>query len=131
MIVFSDRSRAIGCDPMMNGRPLATRYIRNDDFLPLEMEGLDENAGIASEPLCHNYVSETTLPDIGSFGRHAQAAYLLDTVLLAVDAEILDETRWSQIYTLHYTLQTLLSTIMEQVGGRWGAYCGATSLTVT
>jgi hypothetical protein len=78
-----------------------------------------------------NFVSATTLPDVGTFGRHAQAAYLLDRVMLAVDVDILDERGWVELYKLHDTLQLLLSTIMEQVGGRWGVYCGATALTIT
>jgi hypothetical protein len=115
----------------MTGRPLATRYIRDDDFLPLEGEDLDEGAGNILDPVFRNYVSAITLPDVGTFGRHAQAAYLLDRVLLAVDAEFLEGSRWTELYTLHNTLQTLLSVVMEQVGGRWGVYCGATAVTVT
>lgn len=114
----------------MNGRPLATRYIRDDDFLPLEREDLDEGAGNSAEPIFRNFVSATTLLDVGTFGRHAQAAYLLDRVLLAVDAHEFDEARWAELYNLDHTLQPLLSTIMEQVGGRWGVYCGATALVI-
>src|ERR1700744_4058197 len=98
---YSDFLRAIGCDPLMNGRPLATRYIRDDDFLPLEREDLEDNVGATLDPMFRNYVSAITLPDVGTFGRHAQAAYLLDRVLLAVDADIFDESRWAEMYTLH------------------------------
>ena len=115
----------------MNGRPLATRYIRGNDFLPLEREDLDEGAEIIPEPMFRNFVSAITLPDVGTFGRHAQAAYLLDRVLLAVDADDLNETRWAELYNLDHILQPLLSTIMEQAGGRWGIYCGATALVMT
>jgi hypothetical protein len=115
----------------MNGRPLATRYIRDDDYMPLEGKDLDEDVGDTAEPFLRYFVSATTLPGVGTFGRHAQAAYLLDRALLAVDADELDETRWSELYILDHTLQPLLGTIMEQVGGRWGVYCGATAMVIT
>lgn len=115
----------------MNGRPLATRYIRDDDYMPLEGKDLDEGVGYTAEPVLRYFVSATTLPGVGTFGRYAQAAYLLDRVLLTVDADDLDETRWSELYNLDHTLQPLLSTIMEQVGGRWGVYCGATAMVIT
>jgi hypothetical protein len=127
----ADCSRIIGCEPQMNGRPLATRYIRDDDYMPVELEDLDDGFGDITESVPRYFVSATALPGVGTFGRHAQAAYLLDRVLLAVDVDELDDTRWSELCILDHTLQPLLSTIMEQVGGRWGVYCGATAMVIT
>lgn len=121
----------IGCEPQMYGRPLATRYIRDSDYLPLELEDLDEGFDDTIELEPRYFVSATTLPDVGTFGRHAQAAYLLDRVLLVVDADKLDEARWAELYKLDHTLQPLLGSIMEQVGGRWGVYWGATAMVIT
>ena len=115
----------------MNGRPLATRYIREDDCMPLEVGDLDESTGQPTESILRYFVSATMLPDVGTFGRHAQAAYLLDRVLLAVDIDELDEARWAELYNLDHTLQPLLGSVMEQVGGRWGAYCNATAMVIT
>jgi hypothetical protein len=42
--------RAIGCDSQMHGRPLATRPIRDDDYLPLEPEFLDGSRRDVMEP---------------------------------------------------------------------------------
>jgi hypothetical protein len=95
------------------------------------MEDLDEGAGSLPDPMFRNLVSATTLPSVGTYGRHAQAAYLLDRVLLAVDTDVVDDMRWGELYILDHMLQALLATVMEQVGGRWGVYCGATAMILT
>jgi hypothetical protein len=115
----------------MRGRPLATRYIRDDDYLPLESDDLDESTADILDPTFRYFVSATSLPGVGSFGRQAQATYLLDKVLQRVDVEALDETTWWELYHLDRELQALLSIIMEQASGKWGVYCGATSMTIT
>jgi hypothetical protein len=117
----------------MGGRPLATRYIRDDDFLPIELHDLDEGAGNPVDSMFRNHVSAIALPDVGTFGRHAQAAYLLDRVLPAVNVDVIDHSKWAAelISSAHDTLERLLSTVMGQAGGRWGVYCGATAMMVT
>ena len=123
--------RIIGSELQMRGRPLTTRYTRDDDYLPLESNDLDETTADILEPTFRYFISATSLPGVGTFGREAQAAYLLDKVLQRVEVEVLDETTWWELYHLDRELQALLSTIMEQVSGRWGIYCGATSMTIT
>lgn len=123
--------RGIGCEPQINGRPLATRFIQEDEYLPLESEDLDHKIN-GAEPIFRYFVSATSLPSVGTFGREAQAAYLLDRVLVAVDVgDEVDGAKWEELYALDNMLQPFLSTLMEQVGGRWGFYCGATAKTIT
>jgi hypothetical protein len=121
----------VGCEVETGGRPLATRYIRKDDYMPLESEDLEETVQYMAHPTFRYYVSATALPNIGSFGRQAQAAYLLDRVLLVTDTEVLDEARWAELSNLDQALQELLGTVMEQVAGRLEVYCGATALAIT
>jgi len=112
----------------MHGRPIATRPIREDDYLPLEPVELDENRDGMMEPTFRYFVSATSLPGVGSFGREAQATYLFDKVRLAIEA---GQTSESSLYPLGLELQSLLGMIMAQAGGRWGYYCGATQMTIS
>jgi hypothetical protein len=128
---FADTDRNIACEPLINGRPLATPYIREDDFLPLESADMQAATLHLEEPIFRQFVSNVTLPWIGYFGRKAQAAYLLDRVFLAVDAEELDYERLEELFQLDKILQPFLGLVMEQVGGRWGVCCGANSFVIT
>ncbi|PMD47959.1 hypothetical protein L207DRAFT_523299 [Hyaloscypha variabilis F] len=120
--------RIIGCDAQMHGRPLATRPIRDDDYLPLEPEFLDGSRSDMMEPTFRYFVSAISLPGVGPFGREAQATYLLDRVRMVIEA---GQTSEHTLYPLGCELQNLLGTVMEQVAGRWGIYCGATQLLIS
>lgn len=111
----------------MRGRPLATRPIREDDYLPLESYDLDRNADELLEPTFRYFVSATSLPGVGTFGREAQATYLFDRVRLSIEGGELS----SNAYHIGRDLQNLLAVVMEQVAGRWGIYCGATQMLIT
>jgi hypothetical protein len=123
--------RGIGCEPQVSGRPLATRYIRENNYLPLESGDLDDPNMDLVEPIFRHLASTTTLADVGTFGREAQATYLLDRVLVAVDGDEIDDSKLVEIFALDALLQPFLSMVMEQVGGRWGFYCGANSMAIT
>lgn len=112
----------------MHGRPLATRPIRDDDYLPLEPELLDGSRHDLMGPTFRYFVSAISLPGVGSFGREAQATYLLDRVRIVIEA---GQTSEHSLYPLGCELQNLLGTVMEQVSGRWGIYCGATQMLIS
>ncbi|KAH9215266.1 hypothetical protein DL95DRAFT_446019 [Leptodontidium sp. 2 PMI_412] len=119
--------RVISCNPRMNGRPLATRPIRENDYLPLEPEEMDRG-GSFSQPTFRYFVSATSLPGVGSFGREAQATYLYDRVRYSIET---GESVVCKLYQLGRDLQGLLAAVMEQLDGRWGIYCGATQMLIT
>ncbi|KAE8442215.1 hypothetical protein EG329_003744 [Mollisiaceae sp. DMI_Dod_QoI] len=120
--------RVIGCDPQMHGRPLATRPIREDDYLPLESYDLDRDSNDLLEPTFRYFVSATSLPGVGTFGREAQATYLFDRVRLALES---GDAMANNLYHIGRDLQNLLAVVMEQVAGRWGVFCGATQMLIT
>lgn len=111
----------------MNGRPLATRPIRENDYLPLEPEEIDVGRNSA-QPTFRYFVSATQLPKVGSFGREAQATYLYDKVRVSIET---GESVVAKLYHLGRELQGLLAVVMEQLDGRWGIYCGATQMLIT
>jgi hypothetical protein len=120
--------RTLSIDPQVNGRPLATRPIRDDDYLPIEMEDMEAGLPAITTPEMRYFVSATTLSDIGTFAREAQATYMFDKVRLAIEA---GNTSAYYLYPLGREIQTILSTLMEQAAGRWGVYCGATQMIIT
>ncbi len=111
----------------MNGRPLATRSIQESDYLPLEPEQMGANAGNLLEPTFRYFVSATSLPGVGSFGREAQAAYLYDRVRLSIE---MGAPVASELYHFGRDLQSLLAVVMGQVNGQLGIYSGAIQLLI-
>ena len=111
----------------MNGRPLATRTVREHDYLPLEPEQMDRG-GKDSHPTFRYFVSATSLPGVGSFGREAQAIYLFDRVRFSIET---GESVVAKLYHLGRDLQGLLAVVMEQLDGGWGQYCGAIQMLIT
>lgn len=92
--------------------------------LPSELEVLDPNPGIDI-----NYTRPQTLASwnnesVRSFGREAQATYLLTHVLESM--KIGDpKARHEALSNIDADLQQFLSFVMKQVGGSWGFCCGA------
>lgn len=68
--------------------------------------------------------------NVGSFGRHAQIAYLSDS--LRNSRSILHQaTRITELSKVDDQLQELLSTVMEQGNNvSWAHYCGAISTSI-
>jgi len=79
-------------------------------------------------PSYRYFVSATQLPNVGSFGREAQATYLYDKVRFSIET---GESVVAKLYHLGRELQGLLAVVMEQLDGRWGTYCGATQMLIT
>lgn len=74
-------------------------------------------------------VSPLTFGGVGSFGREAQAAYLLDRVLSAIKiADI--EVKQAELSRIDGELQSFLSIVMDQCGGTWGLYCGSIAIII-
>jgi hypothetical protein len=111
----------------MGGRPFATRSIRDEDYLPLEYTDLAGEIDHSMSPVFRYFVSAISLPGVGPFGREAQAIYLMDKVKRAVDSMQIDD---HTLVALGYELQTLLSTVIDQVGGKWSGFCGATQVLI-
>jgi hypothetical protein len=78
-------------------------------------------------PVFRYYVSAISLPGVGPFGREAQGIYLMDKVRRVVDSMNIDD---NTLVALGCELQTLLSTVIDQVGGRWSGFCGATQALI-
>jgi hypothetical protein len=106
----------------MEGRPLATRSIREEEYLPLEAEEMAGTAPVMS-PRYRYFVSAITLPNIGTFGRECQSTYILGKAQTAVQEANFNQDK---LMTLGLEMQSLLSTVMNQTAGRWGPYHGAT-----
>ena len=121
-------SRLISCDQASSDRPLATRLVRDDDYLPLESDDLDNGDKDSLDPTFRYLVSATSLPGVGEFGREAQAAYLFDKMRMIVQAS--DTTRY-KLYHMGREFQGLLGMVMEQAAGRCGSYCGASQIIIT
>lgn len=105
----------------MEDRPLATRPIADDDYLPLEASDLAGDSA-SMEPRYRYYVSGSSNINIGTFGRECQAIYVLGKVQVAIEDDDFDETN---LMELGRETQGLLSTVMNQADGRWGHYSGA------
>jgi tRNA(Leu) C34 or U34 (ribose-2'-O)-methylase TrmL len=74
-------------------------------------------------PQYRYFVSATTLPNVGTFGRECQAVYILGKVRTAVQDVDFNQDK---LMTLGREMQGLLSTVMNQTAGRWSHYSGAT-----
>lgn len=67
--------------------------------------------------------------NIGSFGREAQATYLLQRVFNIMTT---DDTKaiLEEILILDADIQTFLGIVMNQSGGTWGLCCGSVAITI-
>lgn len=66
---------------------------------------------------------------VGSFGREAQAAYLLHRVFQIMnidDPEIIQKSAAE----LDKDLQKFAGIVMKQAGGVWGFYCGVNAMAI-
>ncbi|KAF4617954.1 hypothetical protein G7Y89_g15028 [Cudoniella acicularis] len=121
--------RIIALSPDMADRPLATRTIHDDDYLPLEPDDLGAEIGRPVNPLVrYRYpVSATSLPSMGSFAREAQATYLMQKVRNVIDS---GQVFGDHLISVGSELQSLLGTVMSQTTGRSGEYSGALQMLI-
>ena len=122
-------SRTFFCEITSQCQPFATEFPSMGDHLPSEIELLDRNESADIKPMMSLPVSALTSGGIGSFGRQAQAAYLLDQLLTAI--KIIDiEVKQAELFRIDGELQSFLSIVINQCRGTWGLYCGSIAMTI-
>lgn len=93
--------------------------------MPFDLEDLDHK-----EIIPNRTISSLDLPEIGGFGRLAQAAFLLDEVLKALQIEDID-SRLVNLDAIDAALQKYLAVVMRQCHEALGGfYCGAIALAI-
>lgn len=121
--------RTIFCDIAVTEQPLVTIIPAGDAHLPVELSIMERSdfQGVESVP----YVSVSYLSSVHveSFGRAAQAAWLLDQVIKAFDISIID-TRLFQLQGLDSSLQSFLAALMQQCNGGRKIFCEAIAITI-
>ncbi|KAJ5496665.1 hypothetical protein N7463_008652 [Penicillium fimorum] len=120
--------RTFLCELAIVNQPLGSMMPARDDRLPLEPAILDQRnpataltSGVAIQALNSSQV--------GSFGRAAQAAWLLDGVLQALSMADPDQ-KHAHLTECNRTLQSFLAVIMQQHGGNYGMLCVPIALTI-
>ena len=97
------------------------------DDLPFEYEVLDQTPdNIHSE---YKSLTDWSNKTVGSFGRSAQATFLLSRTIVSMKIDDL-KARHSVLSDIDAQLQQLLSIVLKQAGGIWGPYCGAVAITL-
>ncbi|KAF2198505.1 hypothetical protein GQ43DRAFT_474482 [Delitschia confertaspora ATCC 74209] len=123
--------RTFFCDVTVAEQPLVSRMSGGDARLPIESGILEQVEFLGGESVPYVPVSYISAVDVGSFGRNAQAAWLLDQVLKVSDISNVD-TRMFQLQGLDTTLQTFLAALMQQCeGGQTDRYfCEAIAISI-
>ena len=97
------------------------------DDLPSEYEVLDQTPDtIHSE---YKSLADWSNKIVGSFGRSAQATFLLSRTIESMKIDEL-KVRHSVLSDIDAQLQQLLSILLKQGGGTCGPYCGAVAITL-
>ena len=123
--------RTFFCDITVTEQPLITPIPGGDARLPVEPGALEQADFLGGDSVPSVSVSQLSSVEVESFGRNAQAAWLLDHVLKAVAISNPD-TRMFQLQGLDSTLQTFLVALMQQGnGGQNGKYfCEAIAICI-
>lgn len=97
------------------------------DDLPSEYEVLEQTPDtIHSE---YRSLANWSNKTVGSFGRSAQATFLLSRTIVSMKIDDL-KARHSVSLDIDAQLQQLLSIVLKQGGGICGPYCGAVAITL-
>ena len=95
------------------------------DELPSEYEVLDQNPDtIHSE---YKSLANWSNKNVGSFGRSAQATFLLSRTIASMKIDDL-KARHSVLSDIDAEFQQLLSIVLKQGGAICGPYCGAVAI---
>ena len=98
-----------------------------EEDLPSEPEYLDRNpVTVYSE---HQPLADWNNESIGSFGRSAQATYLLSRVFESMKIDD-PKIRQEMLSTIDVNLQQLLGIVMKQCRGTWSPYCGSNAIII-
>ncbi|PYI19090.1 hypothetical protein BO99DRAFT_385527 [Aspergillus violaceofuscus CBS 115571] len=121
--------RTFLCELAVLNQPLASVMPAGDVHLPLESHTLNQDSptvALASSVAVH----ALDAPEIGGFGRAAQAAWLLEDVLRGLCFADPDRQR-GHLVECDRALQSFLAMLMQQNGGgSWGEFCVAIALTI-
>jgi hypothetical protein len=110
----------------MRDRPLASDPPGPDDYMPVNIDAWELCPGTV--PLFKQRLSDGETGPLSSysFGREAQACYLLSQTLAVTRLGM----RSCDIYPITARLQYFLKRLMDPETGTWGTFCGATSMTI-
>ncbi|KAB5545743.1 hypothetical protein GE09DRAFT_1132274 [Coniochaeta sp. 2T2.1] len=104
--------RMIYCDVTVSEQPLITTFPKYDVRLPTEPYLLERSSDTSGEPGSPLSVSCLFEEDIGSFGRSAQAAWLVDRVFQSFSVPDWD-TRLAQLHALDGEIQAFLTMLIH------------------
>jgi hypothetical protein len=118
--------RFISLEDQMRDRPLASQHPTLNDYLPVDVNAWESSPNTVS--LLGPRLDDGSMGLLGldTFGREAQACYLLSQTLELRHQRI--DTR--NVQTIATSLQRFLNLLMDPATGTWGTFCGATSLTI-
>ncbi|PLB49696.1 hypothetical protein P170DRAFT_409275 [Aspergillus steynii IBT 23096] len=122
--------RAFLCETDSIEQPMATVLPPGDTRLPIDRDMLDRGDFQSPGSIPNIPVSCLTTPDVGGFGRAAQASCLLDQVLKGLVAPDLN-TRLPLLESLDRSIQSLLAFVLNHRPERDSPYCTALSVTLS
>jgi hypothetical protein len=106
-----------------------TSISSGDARLPVDLSLLERNHSLDIETIPYTLGSSLTSADVESFGRAAQAAWLLEQVTKACENSNVN-TRLFQLQGLDATLQSFLVVLMEQCSPGQETFCEAIAITI-
>lgn len=109
-------------------QPLGSVMPTRDDCLPLEPSILDQMNPVGAVPP-RDSIQALTSPEVGGFGRSAQAAWLLDGVRQGLSMTDPDQKR-AHLTECDRTLRSFLAVVMQQHEGNYGIFCVPIALTI-
>lgn len=95
------------------------------DDLPAEYEVLDQTPDTNYSE--YKSLASSSNKTVGSFGRSAQATFLLSRTIVSMKIDDL-KARHSVLSDIDVRLRQLLSIVLMQGGGICGPYCGAIAI---
>jgi hypothetical protein len=113
----------------VSDQPLLTAFPGAGTRLPLETQILDQLDILDPESLLNIAVSCLTSPEVGGFGRKAQATCLLDQVLKSFDTADID-CRLLLLDRLNTNIQNFLSLLMPHCQEQPGAFCASVNIAI-
>jgi hypothetical protein len=113
----------------VSDQPLLTSFPGSGARLPIENQVLDQLDISDPQSIPNISVSALISPDVGGFGRTAQATCLLDQVLKGFDTADID-SRLLLLDRLDANIQAFLSLVMPQCHRQPGALCAAINIAI-
>ncbi|CAH0051974.1 unnamed protein product [Clonostachys solani] len=121
--------RTFFCELESNSQPLLSVFPAGDSRLPIESRILDQLDILEHRSLPNIPLSCLTFPNLGGFGRMAQATCFLDQLRKAFEVDDID-SRLLLLSRLDTNIQAFLSLVMPQCQEEPGIYCSAMNITI-